>query len=110
MRDFRHCGNGGSAGQAGSMFVTQHRLVPVPFCTAQVRLVKLVEQGGLDAASCRAYEGRVGHFISVGPLGSVSSASKLLRVRFLDPVYRDDAMTIGLRWEAGAHRARRPVR
>jgi hypothetical protein len=92
------------------MFVTQHRLVPVPFWIAQVRLVKLVEQGGLDAASWRAYEGRVGHFISVGPLGSVSSASKLLRVRFLDPVYRDDAMTIGLRWEAGAHRARRPVR
>jgi hypothetical protein len=27
-------------------------------------------------------------------------AAKLVRVRFLDPVYRGDVMTVGLRWEA----------
>ena len=27
-------------------------------------------------------------------------AAKLVRVRVLDPVYRGDVMTVGLRWEA----------
>ena len=34
----------------------------------------------------------------MGPAGPV--AAKLVRVRFLDPVYRSDVMTVGLRWEA----------
>jgi hypothetical protein len=38
--------------------------------------------------------------IRVGPFGDVPGASKLVRVRFLDPVYRGDAMRLALRWEA----------
>ena len=46
--------------------------------------------------------------LRVGPAGSVPG--KLIRVSLLDPVYRDDAMTAGLRWEAvGATGALFPV-
>jgi hypothetical protein len=35
----------------------------------------------------------------VGPLGDLPGASRLVRVQFLDPVYREDAITVGVRWE-----------
>jgi hypothetical protein len=82
------------------MFVTQHELLPLSLGTAQARLVNLVDQGGLATASHEAYMGQAEHLIRVGPLGPVHGASRLVKVSFLDPVYRDDAMIIGLRWEA----------
>jgi hypothetical protein len=38
--------------------------------------------------------------IRVGPVGDAAAASKLVRVRYLDPVCRGDVMTLALRWEA----------
>ena len=63
--------------------------------------------GWLRCLRCPATRG-LSAFFGVGPADSV--AGKLVRVRFLDPVYRDDAMTAGLRWEAvGATDALFPV-
>jgi hypothetical protein len=67
------------------MFAAHELALEVSFGAAQARLVNLVHGERL---------------IRVGPLGDVPGASKLVRVRFLDPVYRGDAMTLGLRWEA----------
>jgi hypothetical protein len=36
----------------------------------------------------------------VGPFGEVPGASKLVQVRFLEPVYQTESVTVGLRWEA----------
>ena len=59
----------------------------------------------MHVAACD--EGITG-LLRVGPAGS--AAGKLVRVSFLDPVYRDDIMTVGLRWEAaGAAGALFPV-
>ena len=35
-----------------------------------------------------------------GPFGDLPGASRLVRVQFVDPVYRDGAMTLGVRWKA----------
>lgn len=32
--------------------------------------------------------------------GGLRAASRLVLVQFMDPVYRDEAMTVGVRWEA----------
>jgi hypothetical protein len=36
--------------------------------------------------------------LRVGPAGG--AAAKLVKVSFLDPIYQDDTMSVGLRWEA----------
>jgi hypothetical protein len=82
------------------MFVAQQLVLNVSLGVASARLTDLAGRGGLSAASHRAYAGGLEHLIRVGPLGGIPGASKLVLVRFLDPVYRDDTMTIGLRWEA----------
>lgn len=76
------------------MFATQQLELPVSLAVAQARLACLPAEGGLRGASLRSYEGGVEHLIRAEPI------PKLVRIRFLDPVYRDDAMALGLRWEA----------
>ena len=39
------------------------------------------------------------HLLRVGPLGDLPGASRLVRVQFLEPVYREDAITVSVRWE-----------
>lgn len=68
--------------------------------TARARLAKLVAEGGLHGSSQAAYEDGFASLIRVGPFGSVRGASKLVRVRFLEPADRGDTLTLGLRWEA----------
>jgi len=82
------------------MFATHELELGVSCPAAQARLVNLAYGNGLSGASRDAYEGGFAPLIRVGPLGDVPGASKLVRVRFLDPVYRGGAMTLGLRWEA----------
>lgn len=82
------------------MFVSHLVELDVSFEAAQARLAALAYGDGLSTASQDAYEGGVARLIRVGPLGGVPGASKLVRIRFLDPVYRDGAMRLGLRWEA----------
>ena len=67
------------------------------FEAARARLANLTHGGWLASASSGAYaEG----LIRVGPFGAVPGASKLVNVRFLEPVPREDVMVLPLRWEA----------
>jgi hypothetical protein len=81
------------------MFVSAERVLRVAIGTAQARLTKLVRDGSLGETSLSAYRGGV-DMLRVGPLGGLPGASRLVQVQVLDPVCRDDAMTMGMRWEA----------
>jgi hypothetical protein len=81
------------------MFISEHRVLGLSIGIAQVRLANLVRDGWLDGACDAAYERGVEHLLKVGPLGDLPGASRLVRVRFLEPRHRDGTMTVGLRWE-----------
>jgi hypothetical protein len=81
------------------MFVSEDRVLGVGAGAAQVRLANLVHDGWLSGASHSAFQGGMDHLLRVGPLGDLPGASRLVRVQFLDPVYREDAITVGVRWE-----------
>jgi len=71
-------------------------------------LRNLLHGNWLAETSQAACAGGAEGLLRVGPAGPV--AAKLVRVCFLDPVYRNDVMTVGLRWEAaGAAGALFPV-
>jgi hypothetical protein len=82
------------------VFVADEKMLDVSIGAAQLRLGKLVHSGWMHAASQAAYQGGIDHLIRVGPFGDVPGTSRLVRVRFVDPVYRDGAMSLGVRWEA----------
>jgi hypothetical protein len=82
------------------MFVCDDRVLPVSFAVASSRLDGLARGRLLDDLSERVYDGGVEYLLRVGPAGAIPGASRLVRVRFADPVYRDDTMTVALRWEA----------
>jgi hypothetical protein len=82
------------------MFVAHELVLDISSQAAQARLANLAYGDGLSDASQAAFEDGLTSMIRVGPLGDLPGASKLVRVRFLDPVYHDDAMRLGLRWEA----------
>lgn len=52
---------------------------------------------GLSAA---VYAGGVEYLLRVGPIGAVPGASRLVRVRFAEPVSHYGMLSVGLRWEA----------
>lgn len=76
------------------MFAAHQVELPVGLEAAQARLVSLARQGGLRGASLHSYEGGVEHLMRAEPV------PKLVRIKFLEPVYRDGMMSLGLRWEA----------
>lgn len=82
------------------MFASVERVLGVSIGAAKVRLANVVQDGSLSESSHSAYQGGMDHLLRVGPLGGLPGASRLVRVQFLDPVYQDDAMTVGVRWEA----------
>lgn len=82
------------------MFVAHALVIEVGFGAARARLAHLVYGGGLSGSSETAYQDGLAALIRVGPFGDLPGASKLVQVSFLDPVYRPEAMTVGLRWEA----------
>jgi hypothetical protein len=82
------------------MFVSQHVPLRISLAVAQARLVKLAASGELDSAAQTAYEHGSEQVLRIGPSGHASWPSKLVRALFLDPVYRDSTVTIGMRWEA----------
>jgi hypothetical protein len=82
------------------MFVSAERVLDVTIDVAQRRLTDLVRNGLLSEWSRSAYQGGLDDLLRVGPLGELAGTSRLVRVQFLDPVYRDEAMTTGMRWEA----------
>ena len=82
------------------MFVADELVLDIGFPAAQARLVNLARRGGLHSVSRAAYADELSAMIRVGPFGDTAGASKLVRVRFLDPVCRGNVMTLPLRWEA----------
>ena len=82
------------------MFVSQQISLPFSARVAQARLVNLAMRGGLGHAARTAYDGEAEQLLRVGPLGQAAGPSKLVRVLFLEPVSRDETVTIGMRWEA----------
>jgi hypothetical protein len=75
-------------------------MLDVSLSVAQARLVDMVRSDAFSGPSRHVYEDGLVQLVRVGPLGGTPWLSKLVRVRFLDPVYRLDVMTLGLRWEA----------
>jgi hypothetical protein len=82
------------------MFASGQQVIDVPMSAAQARLARLLYGGWLSQASDEAYRRSADDLLRVGPLGAKPGTSRLVRVRFTDPAYRDDEMRIGLRWEA----------
>src|SRR5487761_1006435 len=82
------------------MFVASDRSLDIPCAAARARLVNLVRSEAFSQASHAAYQRGLEAVIRVGPLGDLPGASKLVRVRLLDPVDHGDATTMGMRWEA----------
>ena len=80
------------------MFVAQDLTIRIGSRAAQARFQNLLRGNWLADTSQVACEGGAEGLLRVGP--AVPVAAKLVRVRFLDPVYRGDVMTVGLRWEA----------
>ena len=82
------------------MFIARELIVHAECGTARARLAQIASATGLASASQAAYHDGLTHLIRVGPLGDTPGVSKVVAVRVLDPVYRDDLMTVALRWEA----------
>jgi hypothetical protein len=80
------------------VFVAEDLTVAVGYRAAQARFANLLRGDWLAEVSEAAYDGALTGLLRVGP--AVPVAAKLVRVRFLDPVYRGDVMTVGVRWEA----------
>jgi hypothetical protein len=80
------------------MFVAQDLTLDVAPAAAQARLANLLGGNWLAGVSGAAYDGGLTGLLRVGPAGP--AAGKLVRVGFLAPIYRDDVMSVGLRWEA----------
>jgi hypothetical protein len=80
------------------MFVAQAVTIEVGYRAAQARFTNLLRGNWLAGVSEAAYSGELTGLLKVGP--AIPVAAKLVRVRFLDPVYRGEVMTVGLRWEA----------
>ena len=87
-------------GLADGMFVCDDRALPVSFAVASARLGELARGRLLDGVSERVYHGGVQYLLRVGPAGAVPGASRLVRVQFSGPAYRDGEMAVALRWEA----------
>lgn len=87
-------------GSLCAMFVSDQHMCPVSIGAARGRLVNLARGGWVSGASAAAYRDGLDRLLWVGPFGDVPCLSRLVRVHFLDPVDRDDATTIGMRWEA----------
>lgn len=100
IKDLCPCSHRPRVDLTGSMFVAHELVLDISSQAAQARLANLAYGDGLTNASQDAYQDGLASLIRVGPLGDLPGASKLVRVRFLDPLFRDDTMTLGLRWEA----------
>jgi hypothetical protein len=82
------------------VFAVHEVTVAAQFEVAAARLAHFVNRGALRTASEAAYKGGLVAGLRVGPFGGVRGLSKLVQVRFAEPVRRDGALTMPLRWEA----------
>jgi hypothetical protein len=92
------------------MFVADGRRLDASIVVAQLRLAGLVHGNLLCGPSRLAYQSGIDCLRQSGPAGDTRGTSQLVRVQFVQPVYRDGAMTLGMRWEAaGRDGGRVPV-
>jgi hypothetical protein len=82
------------------MFASGQQIVDVPLDVAESRLASVIRDGWLSDASAEAYQRSAEALFRVGPFGDAPGASRLVRVRFTDPSYRDGTTRVALRWEA----------
>lgn len=82
------------------MFIADKLVFDVGFPAAQARLANLARPGGLSSASKAAHADELSAVIRVSPFDDAAGASKLVRVRYRNPVCRGDVMTLARRWEA----------
>jgi len=82
------------------MFTDQAVTLDLDFPVARERFLLVTQADRLDGMSRDAYSDGLAGQIRVGPFGSVPGISKLVRISLLDPVRRDDAVLVPLRWEA----------
>ena len=82
------------------MFARQEVVLDLDFPAARARLALLMRGDWLDSVSQNAYADGLSGQVRVGPFGRVPGMSKLVEVRLLDPVPREDVVVLPLRWEA----------
>jgi hypothetical protein len=82
------------------MFVRQEVVLGLDYPAARARLTSLIRGDWLDSVSQNAYAEGLSGQLRVGPFGPVPGMSKLVEVRLLEPVPRDDVVVLPLRWEA----------
>jgi hypothetical protein len=100
--DLRPCDERCPRWSHGVMFVSEERVLAAEFGEAAARLAKL-PRGDWTRALSAVYEGGVEYLLRVGPVGALTTVpgvSRLVRVRFAEPLRRPGMMTVGLRWEA----------
>jgi hypothetical protein len=83
-----------------TMFIAEEIVAAAGFDAAVSRLTHVINHGVLRAASLAAYEDGQTALLRVGPAGEARGVSKLVRVRFLEPVRRGATLTVAVRWEA----------
>jgi hypothetical protein len=89
------------------MFVGDELRAEVSFTAVAARLANLTAGGSLIQASHAAWGEGIAR---VGPIGPVPGMSKLVRIRFREPVQHGGMLVLTLRWEAtGASGALFPV-
>jgi hypothetical protein len=82
------------------MFASGQQVIDVPLHITRSRLASLIHDGWLSQASAEAYRHSADDLVRVGPFGDTPRTSRLVRVQFTEPAYRDDVMRVGVRWEA----------
>jgi hypothetical protein len=86
------------SGSVCAMFVSDQRVCPVSISAARARLVNLAHGGWLGGASAAAYQDGL-NLLQVGPFGDVPGLSRRVQAHFLEPIDRNDSVTLGMRWE-----------
>ena len=76
---------------AAPAFASDERVLNIGIGVAQLRLANLVQGDWLSGASQVAYQGGIDHLMRAGAFEDLPGTSRLVRVQFVDPVYRDRA-------------------
>ena len=82
------------------MFADHAVTLDMDYPAASARFLRMVHGDWLDGLSQDAYADGLAGEVRVGPFGSVPGASKLVKVRLLDPVPQEDKVLLPIRWEA----------
>jgi hypothetical protein len=82
------------------VFAAHECTVAARFDVAAARMTHFINRGALRAASETAYTDGLVAGLRVGPFGEVRGLSKLVRVRFAEPIQRANQIRVPLRWEA----------